>query len=129
MKCPNCKEEMEYRQVKCHNCGYILNTSGMGEAATLPPELRGWSWGAFFLGIIWGIFNNSYLTLLLFIPFLNFIWWFVCGAKGNEWAWKNKKWNDINHFKRVQKKWALAGIILTALPVLILIIEFSIILY
>ena len=30
------------------------NTSGHGKMAAVPPEVRGWSWGAFLLTWIWG---------------------------------------------------------------------------
>jgi hypothetical protein len=35
---------------------------------------------------------------------------FVLGAKGSEWAWRNKRWRDVAHFKRVQRNWAIAGV-------------------
>ena len=87
------------------------NTSGQGEQATLPPELSGWNWGAFLLNWIWGIGNNSFLTFLMFVPCVNIAVPFVCGAKGNEWAWKNKRWESIQEFRRVQKKWTMAGLV------------------
>ena len=27
------------------------------------------------------------------------------GFRGNELAWKGKKWKSVEHFKNVQKKW------------------------
>jgi len=36
---------------------------------------------------------------------------FVLGAKGNEWAWRNRRWRDLAHFRRVQRNWAIAGAI------------------
>jgi len=93
------------------------NTSGHGDNAVLPVELKGWNWGAFFFNWIWGIGNNSYLPFLIFIPFAFLIVPFVCGAKGNSWAWKNKKWDSIDQFKSNQRKWAIAGVI--AIPALI----------
>ena len=55
----------------------------------VPQEIKNWNWGAFMFNIAWGIGNNSYLTLLCLIPLFNLVWIFICGAKGNEWAWKN----------------------------------------
>ena len=66
------------------------NTSGEGKGALVPEELKGWNWGAFFLTWIWGIGNSTYIALLMFIPLVNMILPFVLGAKGNEWAWKNR---------------------------------------
>jgi hypothetical protein len=34
----------------------------------------------------------------------------VLGAKGNEWAWKSRRWRSIDHFKRHQRGWAIAGL-------------------
>jgi hypothetical protein len=77
----------------------------------LPPGVAGWNWGAFLLNWIWGLGNNTFVALLALIPFVNVIMVFVLGAKGNEWAWRNKRWESIEHFKRVQRNWAVAGVI------------------
>ncbi|MGZ8158053.1 MAG: cytochrome c oxidase assembly factor Coa1 family protein [Methylobacter sp.] len=82
------------------------NTSGQGKKAIVPPEIDSWNWGAFLLNWIWGIGNNTYIALLMFVPFVNFIMPFVLGVKGSAWAWQNKEWESIDHFKAVQKKWA-----------------------
>jgi hypothetical protein len=84
----------------------------------LPVELSGWNWGAFFLSWIWGIGNNTWIAFLTFIPIVNFIMIFVLGAKGNEWAWQNKRWNSLEHFKKVQKLWGIWGLILFLISVL-----------
>ncbi len=86
------------------------NTSGQGERAFVPPEIRRWNWGAFLLNWIWGIGNDTYIALLAFIPLVNIVMVFVLGAKGSEWAWRNKRWRDIAHFKRVQRNWAIAAV-------------------
>jgi len=81
------------------------NTSGEGKGALVPEELKGWNWGAFFLTWIWGIGNSTYIALLMFIPLVNMILPFVLGAKGNEWAWKNRSWRSVEHFQATQRKW------------------------
>ena len=88
----------------------IENTSGQGKLATIPEEIRGWNWGAFLLNWIWGIGNNVWIALLALIPYVNIIMPFVLGVKGNEWSWRNRKWDSIEHFKRVQRTWAKVGI-------------------
>src|ERR1700721_1826713 len=87
------------------------NTSGEGERAIVPPEIRRWSWGAFLLNWIWGIGNDTYIALLCFVPLANLVMPFVLGAKGSEWAWRNRRWRDVAHFRRVQRNWAIAGAI------------------
>jgi hypothetical protein len=37
---------------------------------------------------------------------------FVLGARGSAWAWRNGRWDSIDHFKRVQRKWAIWGVVL-----------------
>ena len=48
----------------------------------------------------------------MFVPFVNIVMFFVLGAKGNEWAWRNRTWRNVDHFKKTQKKWRNAGLIL-----------------
>lgn len=76
----------------------------------IPPEIKKWNWGAFMLNIVWGIGNKAYLTLLCFIPLFNLVWFFVCGAKGNEWAWKKGNYSSAEEFLKVQETWNRAGL-------------------
>lgn len=87
------------------------DTSGHGLAATVPPEATRWNWGAFLLNWIWGIGNNTFVALLMFVPFLNLVMPFVLGAKGGEWAWRNKRWESLEQFQRVQRRWAVWGLV------------------
>ncbi len=98
------------------------NNSGQGKLAALPPQLYGWNWGAFFLTWIWGIGNNTQIAFLTWIPLVNFVMIFMLGAKGNEWAWQNKRWKSIEHFKKVQKLWVTWGFALFILGMLFLFI-------
>ena len=86
--------------------------SGLGKDSVVPPEIKGWNWGAFFLNWIWGIGNSTYIAFLMFVPLVNIVMFFVLGAKGNEWAWRNRTWRDVEHFKQTQRKWRNAGLIL-----------------
>lgn len=88
------------------------NTSGQGEQSVVPPEIQKWNWGAFFLSWIWGIGNQVWIALLSLIPFVNIIMIFVLGAKGNEWAWQAKRWESVEHFLEVQRKWSKWGVII-----------------
>jgi hypothetical protein len=73
----------------------------------IPAEIKRWNWGAFLLNWIWGIGNQTYIALLALIPGFGFIWMLVLGAKGSTWAWRNGRWDSVEHFKRVQRKWAI----------------------
>jgi len=37
---------------------------------------------------------------------------FVLGAKGSAWAWRNGRWDSVEHFKRVQRRWAIWGAVI-----------------
>lgn len=87
------------------------NTSGQGASATVPAEIDRWNWGAFLLTWIWGIGNNTLIALLMFVPLVNMVMLFVLGVKGSTWAWRNKKWDSVDHFRRVQRSWAKWGVI------------------
>ncbi|MEI6436641.1 MAG: protein kinase, partial [Bacteroidota bacterium] len=108
------RELMRYYEDKKSNqhvdVPLVGNGSGQGSRSKVPPEINRWNWGAFFLNWIWGIGNKTYLTLLCLIPFFSFIWIFVIGAYGSKWAWQNNKWDSIEQFKKVQRKWAKWGI-------------------
>lgn len=81
------------------------------QTENMPTEIKGWNWGAFFLTWIWGIGNRSYLTFLAFVPLVGFfIMTPVSGVFGNQWAWENKKWDSVEHFKKTQRKWAHWGL-------------------
>ena len=82
------------------------------EPKPVPPEIDRWNWGAFLLNWIWGVGNNTYIALLTLIPIFGFIMPFVLGAKGSKWAWRNGRWDSIEHFKRVQRRWAIWGAVI-----------------
>ena len=91
----------------------------------IPNQIKGWNWGAFVFNIYWGIGNKTYLPLLCLIPIFNIIWIFVCGFKGNEWAWQSGNFNyqkDIDLFKQIQKTWNLAGIWAFIIQVVVIVL-------
>ena len=103
------------------------NTSGQGANSIVPNEVKKhFNWGAFFIMPFWGPGNQIYIAIILLLPIfskaiiqrytLTFLIisillsiWF--GIKGNEWAWKYKKFENIEKFHSYQKKWAIAGIV------------------
>jgi Cytochrome oxidase complex assembly protein 1 len=83
------------------------------EPKAIPAEIDRWNWGAFLLHWIWGVGNNTFIALLTFIPpFGILIMPFVLGAKGSGWAWRNGRWDSVEHFKRVQRLWAIWGVVI-----------------
>src|ERR1700684_1348876 len=83
------------------------------EPKPIPPEIDRWNWGAFLLSWIWGVGNNTFIALLALIPIFGpLVTPFVLGAKGSAWAWRNGRWDSVEHFKRVQRKWAIWGAVI-----------------
>jgi hypothetical protein len=80
--------------------------------AEIPPELDRWNWGAFLLNWIWGIGNNTFIALLTLVPGAGLVMMIVLGAMGSGWAWRNGRWDSVEHFKRVQRRWAIWGAII-----------------
>ncbi|MGQ4650272.1 protein kinase domain-containing protein [Lyngbya aestuarii] len=93
----------------------FINNSGQGgvfnDQVPVPEEIKGWNWGAFFIPYFWLFTNKVWIGLIVFVPQVGQIMAFVLGAKGNEWAWKSRKWRSVEHFKAHQRGWAIAGLI------------------
>lgn len=87
------------------------NTSGQGKSAIVPDAIKGWNWGAFLMGFIWGVPNKVYISFVSGIPYIGFAMQVALGIKGSEWAWQNREWESIEHFKRVQRKWTQGSVI------------------
>ena len=106
------------------------NTLSPDHPDVVQKEIMRWNWGAFLLGWIWAVGNRLWIWLpvglaanaIALIPSPNnktlLISWIcqavisvVLGIKGSEWAWKKKKWDSIEHFKRTQEKWRIWGIV------------------
>ncbi len=105
------------------------NTSGQGKSTIVPSQIKKWNWGAFFLNWIWGIGNNTYIALLGLIPVVGFVMMVVLGLRGSEWAWQNKRWESIEHFQRVQRKWAQWGLGLFVAGITLYFINMSYVLH
>lgn len=91
---------------------------------TIPEDVKGWNWGAFFLNGIWGIFNKTYIALLAFIPIINIPVMFFLGYKGNKLSWNNNEWTSVEHFQSTQRKWNVAGFVAFLIYCIIILVEF-----
>ncbi len=90
----------------------MSDASQRNPPAEIPAEIDRWNWGAFLLTWIWGVGNGVLISLLVFVPFFGIlIMPFVLGAKGSAWAWRNRRWDSVEHFKRVQRLWAIWGVV------------------
>lgn len=110
----------------------VENTSGT-KNGVVPQEIKRWNWAAFLMPSIWGMFSGVPLAVLLFgAVFLDQWLQFAVmiagglflGFKGNELAWRGKKWRSVAHFKAYQKQWR-DGSIRISLAVIVLFIIFA----
>lgn len=93
---------------------------------------KDFNWGAFLGTWIWGLFNKSFKTLWMILLGLtpwSIYYQLYCGLKGNEWAFKNKKWNDVEAFNKSQQKQGIifAVLFLIVIPVLWFLFVFGIV--
>lgn len=102
--------------------GVYDERSGKGRNSVIPPEIKGWNWGAFGISMIWGIYYGAWMVLwgilLNPIPILGIAWLIFVGLKGNEWAWRKNKWESVEKFMESQNKWKVWGIVLAVLSIL-----------
>jgi Tfp pilus assembly major pilin PilA/ribosomal protein L40E len=125
MFCTKCGTKNPDNAQFCTSCGTSCARDekmeipfGAGSGATsaaVPPDqvpagVKGWSWGAFLLNWIWAIGNRSWWGLLAVIPYIGFVVAVWLGFKGREMAWRNRQWDSVDHFNRVQKKWSQWGV-------------------
>lgn len=85
------------------------NTSGQGKLYPLPEGVAGWSWGAFIFSWVWAIGNRTWWGLFGLIPGVGLVVRVLLGMNGRRSAWQNRRWNSVEHFNRVQRRWSMAG--------------------
>ena len=93
----------------------LINNSGQGGlfdmSVPVPEEIQGWNWGAFLLTPFWLVSNRVWIGIFAFVPIIG-VWMAIAlGIKGNEWAWKSRKWESIESFQAYQKRWAIAAVV------------------
>ena len=109
--CRGCGHELHETAIVCPHCGAPQGTTMSGNVP-IPDGVKGWSWGAFLLNWIWGPFNGTWIGMLSLVPYVGFVMMIVLGFKGREWAWKNKRWDSVEHFNRVQRLWSIWGVVM-----------------
>lgn len=112
--CRGCGKEIHESAPTCPHCG-APQGAGSNSVSEIPPGVKGWSWGAFLLNWIWAIGNRTWIGLLAIIPYVGVVMAIVLGFKGREWAWKARKWESVEQFNLVQKKWSFWGVMLVLL--------------
>ena len=84
----------------------------------LPEGIRGWCWGAFLLNWVWAIRFRVWWGLLSLVPLVGLLVPIWLGIKGRELAWRRGAWTGVEAFNQAQRKWSIAGFVLTILACL-----------
>lgn len=95
-----------------------------GLSADSNLKLDDWSWGAFALSGLWGIFNGCWWVILinLFTGPIAFIVAIYLGVKGRRMAWERGTWASADEFVRTQHSWDVAGIICFSVSIVFTVI-------
>ncbi|GGA36875.1 serine/threonine-protein kinase [Okeania sp. KiyG1] len=99
----------------------IIHTSN-----DVPAEIIDWNWGAFFWPGFWCLTNHVWVGLIAWIDLSGVTFgtgWLITGIilgyKGNEWAWKSRKWKSIAEFKKHQRMWSIISLLLISIAVIL----------
>jgi hypothetical protein len=99
----------------------IYTAPPWGAQDSVPPEIQRmvFNTGAFFGGFIWAVGNRAWIGLFDVLSYallpLMPIWRLLMALRGNEWAWRARKWDSVEQFQRAQKRWGWVGLVLFAL--------------
>jgi len=99
------------------------NTSGQGKNAYVPSQIRRWNWGAVVFSTIWALANGLTSDRKTFTQILKdegsastkVFFYSILGPRGNELAWKYRRWPSVEAFLRVQRRWSVAALSVLAL--------------
>lgn len=75
----------------------------------MPDEVRGFSWGAFLCGPVWGFSYRLWVSILSWLPGIGVLVWFWMGFHGREIAWRARDWESPQAFLESERRWTNAG--------------------
>ena len=99
----------------------VENTSGSGGDVPAAVMEMGWSWGAFQLAVLFAIANRVWGGLLALIPLIGLIARVCMGIDGHRLAWRNRSFEDVDHFQETMSVWNIWGQILFTLDVVLIV--------
>ncbi len=143
--CPVCYKGLKLKKVidqstavmRCKHCrkDYKLTF----DEKTFPYHLNSFSWGAFGLWPLWGIWNGAgwLFAVNLLLGWMSATPLFVIsvpitlfislryGFIGKRFSWQKLDWSSIENFEKYQKAWDVAGVIAITVSVILFIIVLS----
>lgn len=95
--------------------------------ADIDKALEKWNWGAFFCSWLWAVVHKIYWPLLILvvgcIPYIGQVCSLcLCvylGLKGSKLGWESGIYKDFESYERIQRKWAIGGLIWFILSVIV----------
>jgi hypothetical protein len=115
------------------------NTSG--QKSTVPPEIAAfkWNWGAFLMNWLWLCFHGMVLygigllvVLIVLnsrhVGFLGLAINIYLGINGHKLAWKNRRFESIEQYKKVETAWMRWGIALAIIGFLLVVAAIALLL-
>ncbi len=78
----------------------------------LPDEARGFSWGAFLCGPLWGFPYRVWVSILSWLPGIGALVWLWMGFNGREMAWRAREWPSVEAFLQAERRWMRVGLVL-----------------
>lgn len=85
----------------------------------LPDEARGFSWGAFLCGPLWGFPYRVWVSILSWLPGIGLLVWLWLGFNGREMAWRAREWGSAQEFLKSERRWTRVGLALFWLMALV----------
>lgn len=75
----------------------------------VPDEVRGFSWGAFLCGPLWGFPYRLWVSIFSWVPGIGALMWLWLGFNGREIAWGAREWESPQAFLQSERRWAGFG--------------------
>jgi len=77
---------------------YMSFDDGIKKSIALPPGVKNWNWGAFFIGA-------ALCLLVIIIPYIAIVLPVLFGAKFNFWMWVGKPWDSVEQYQKAVSNW------------------------
>jgi hypothetical protein len=103
---------------RLHPADHALQPLPSGNDPALLPQVRGWSWGAFFLPWVWAFKHRLtrlavaalVVSVIPVVAVFTLAFAIYLGKRGNELAWRRRPFAGLEQFRATQREWRRWGI-------------------